>query len=176
MQALTVKERTMLAEKLKAASKFLIHFINVAMIRPELATSSIKAGNDLVEYLENISDVLPTDFEFNVIVKIYNYAKDSGLDKEPGVYWVAWQAELSYNTLAFCTHTHTIDEQRKKRKNAAYEYKFTVRNDGDFIEEDIPNTFENYQVPFLHNAANPMEFKPRGSWLSADISFNKGTY
>ena len=164
----------LLAEKLNTTKKFLEYFIKVAMLRPELSPSSIKNGNDLLAYLENIPEVLPQNFGFNVIVKIYNYAKDSGLDAEPGVYWVAWQAEMNYNTLAYCTHTHTIDVNRRKEKKAEYEYKYKVWDDGDSIEEDLPHDFEEYEVTFLHNAANAMDFKSKGSWLSADITFDKG--
>jgi hypothetical protein len=174
MRNLTLKERKLLANRLMLTRDFLVHFINVAMIRPELSATSIKNGKELIQYLNNVPDVLPEGFGFNVIIKIYNYAKDSGLDPDPGVYWIAWQAELSENTLAYCTHTHTIDDSRHKEKKAQYEYKFKVWDDGNQIEEDVPHNFENYKVPFLHNAANPMDFRPRGSWLSADITFNKG--
>ena len=174
MQTLTLKERKLLAEKLKSTVDFLLYFVKVALIRPELTTSSIKNGNDLIEYLEHTPDVLPQGFGFNVIIKIYNYAKDSGLDAEPGVFWKSWQAELNYNTLAYCTHTHTIDGNRKKEKKAEYEYKFKVWDDGNQIEEDLPHNFEDYRVTFLHKAANVMDFRSKGSWLSADISFNSG--
>jgi two-component sensor histidine kinase len=174
MHKLTLKERTLLAERLKSTHDFLSYFIKVAMIRPELSTSSIKNGNDLIEYLDNVPEALPDGFGFNVIIKIYNYAKDSGLDTEPGVYWVAWQAELNYNTLAYCTHTHTIDVNRRKEKKAEYEYKFKVWDDGTQIEEDLPHNFEDYKVTFLHKAANVMDFRPKGAWLSADITFEPG--
>jgi len=174
MHTLTLKERKLLAEKLNATKKFLTYFIKVAMLRPELSPSSIKNGNDLLAYLESTPEVLPKGFGFNAIVKIYNYAKDSGLDTDPGVYWMAWQAELSQNTLAYCTHTHTIDENRRKEKKAEYEYKFKVWDDGLQIEEDLPTDFEEYEVTFLHKAANAVDFKTKGSWLSADITFDKG--
>lgn len=174
MHHVTAKERSLLAQKLKAARNFLTHFINVAMIRPELSSSSVQSGNDLLNYLQDIPDVLPKGFGFNVIIKIYNYAKDSGLDAEPGVYWIAWQTELNNNVLAFCTHTHTIDSDRHRVKKAEYEYKFKVWNDGECIAEDVPHNFENYKVPFLHNAANVTDFRSKGSWLSADITFEKG--
>lgn len=174
MHALTLKERKLLADKLKSTRKFLAYFVKVAMLRPELSQSSIRNGNKLMEYLENIPDVLPKGFGFNVIVKIYNYAKDSGLDKEPGVYWVAWQAELNYNTIAYCTHTHTIDSDRRKEKKAEYEYKYKVWDDGMQIEEDLPTDFEEYEVTFLHKAANAVDFRSKGSWLSADITFDGG--
>jgi hypothetical protein len=174
MDILTIKERKLLAEKLRSTRDFLTYFIEVAMLRPELSASSIKNGNELTAYLQNIPDVLPVGFGLNVIIKIYNYAKDSGLDTEPGIYWIAWQAELNYNTLAYCTHTHTIDENRHKEKKAEYEYKFKVWNDGECIEEDLPQSFEQYEVTFLHKAANALDFKPKGSWLSADITFNPG--
>lgn len=174
MRSLTIKERTLLADKLKATSGFLVHFIKVVMVRPELSASAIQNGKELIRFLKNVPKTLPEGFGFNAIIKIYNYAKDSGLDTEPGIFWIAWQAEFNNDTFAFCTHTHTIDENRKKKKNAAYEYKFKVADDGEYIEEIIPYNFENYKVPFLHNAANPEEFKPKGSWLSADIAFSKG--
>lgn len=174
MHTLTVKERKLLAAKLKTTRDFLSYFIEVVQLRPELSASSIKNGNDLLEYLENIPEILPQGFGFNVIIKIYNYAKDSGLDLEPGVFWIAWQAELNYNTLAYCTHTHTIDSNRHKEKKAEYEYKFKVWDDGEQIEEDLPTNFEDYRVTFLHKAANALDFKPKGSWLSADITFDRG--
>jgi hypothetical protein len=174
MRNLTLKERELLAKKLKTTSEFLAYFTKVAMIRPELSATSVKNGDELLQYLQKVPDVLPQGFGFNVIIKIYNYAKDSGLDAEPGVFWIAWQAELSHNTLAYCTHTHTIDTNRRKEKKAAYEYKFKVWDDGKHIEEDIPPNFENYKVPFLYNAANAKDFRPKGSWLSADITFEQG--
>lgn len=174
MHTLTLKERKLLAERLNTTRDFLVYFIKVALIRPELSPSSIQSGNDLLQYLENIPSVLPRGFGFNVIIKIYNYAKDSGLDAEPGVFWMAWQAELNYNTLAYCTHTHTIDTHRRKEKKAEYEYKFKVWDDGELIEEDLPVNFEDYKVTFLHKAANPADFRSKGSWLSADITFERG--
>lgn len=174
MHTLTLKERKLLAGKLITTRKFLEYFIKVALLRPELSNSSIKNGNDLLAYMEHIPEVLPAGFGFDVIIKLYNYAKDSGLDMEPGVYWKAWQAELSHNTLSYCTHTHTIDANRQKEKKAEYEYKFKVWDDGNEIEEDLPTNFEDYRVTFLHRAANVMDFKSKGSWLSADITFNPG--
>ncbi|RKR85471.1 hypothetical protein BDD43_5742 [Mucilaginibacter gracilis] len=174
MHFLTLKERTLLAEKLKNTRDFLVYFIEVAMLRPELSASSIQNGNNLLNYMDNIPSVLPADFGFNVVIKIYNYAKDSGLDTEPGMYWLAWQAELSKNTLAYCTHTHTIDGNRRREKKAEYEYKYKVWNNGEYIEEDLPRNFDNYRVTFLHRAANVNDFKNKGSWLSADITFDPG--
>jgi hypothetical protein len=179
MHVLTIKERTLLAQKLKSTKKFLAYFIEVAMIRPELSPSSIKNGKELVHYLESIPDVLPEGFGFNVIIKIYNYAKDSGLDLEPGVYWKAWQAELNYNTLSYCTHTHTIDADRKKEKKAEYDYKFKVWDDGANIEEDVPPNLDNYEVPFLHEARGlaPISLLKPLARLPADyIQFHSSLY
>jgi hypothetical protein len=174
MHNLSLKERGLLAEKLSSTRHFLQYFIEVAMLRPELSATSVKNGLSLAAYLQNIPSVLPQGFGFNVIVKIYNYAKDSGLDPEPGIFWRAWQAELDHNTLAYCTHTHTIDANRRKEKKAEYEYKFKVWNDGEYVEEDKPGSLENFEVPFLHNAANASDFKTKGAWLSADITFEQG--
>jgi hypothetical protein len=174
MVKLTVNERRLLAEKLKGSRGFLIHFIKIVMIRPEISASSVQNGIDLIQYLDNVPDVLPQGFFFDVIIKIYNYGKDSGLDTEPGIFWIAWQAELNENTLAYCNHTHTILENGERQNIAKYEYKYQVSDDGERVEEEIPMNLENYKVPFLHNAANPQEFRPKGSWLSANISFNKG--
>src|SRR5476651_590629 len=96
----TENERRLLAEKLKASRGFLIHFIKIVMVRPEIGASSVQNGVDLIQFLDNVPDVLPQGFFFDVIIKIYNYGKDSGLDTEPGVFWIAWQAELNENCLA----------------------------------------------------------------------------
>jgi hypothetical protein len=174
MDKLNIIQRKLLAEKLKASRDFLAHFVKIVLVRAELSDSSIRNGNDLIAYLNNLPEILPQDFGFDAIIKIYNYGKDSGLDTEPGVYWIAWQAELNNNSLAFCHHTHTVDAKGRRKKNAAYEYRFQVWDDGKRIEEDIPMNLNNYQVPFLNNAANPQKFRPKGSWLSANITFDKG--
>jgi len=174
MTHLTENERRLLAEKLKASRGFLTHFIKIVMVRPEMNRRSVDNGYALLLYLENIPEVLPQYFKFDVIIKIYNYGKDTGLDTEPGVYWIAWQAELNENTLAYCNHTHSILANGEREKIAKYEYKYQVWDDGECIEEDIPMNMEDYKVPFLNNAANPNKFRPKGSWLSASIVFEKG--
>ncbi len=174
MVKLTVNERRLLAEKLKASRGFLIHFIKIVMVRPEISTNSVQNGVDLIQFLDNVPDVLPQGFFFDVIIKIYNYGKDSGLDTEPGIFWIAWQAELNENTLAYCNHTHSILENGERQNIAKYEYKYQVWDDGERIEEEIPMNLEDYKVPFLNNAANPQRFRPKGSWLSANISFTMG--
>jgi hypothetical protein len=174
MSNLTVKERELLAGKLRESRNFLIHFVRIVMVRPEMSGSSSQNGYDLIQYLANVPEVLPLGFGFDAIIKIYNYGKDTGLDTEPGVFWIAWQAELNNNCLAFCNHTHTIDENGRREKTAKYEYKYQVWDDGKRVEEDIPMNLDDYQVPFLNNAANPQRFRPKGSWLSANITFNRG--
>jgi len=174
MGKLTVNDRRLLAGKLKASRGFLIHFIKIVMVRPEISASSVQNGIDLIQYLDNVPDVLPQGFFFDVIIKIYNYGKDSGLDTEPGVFWIAWQAELNENCLAYCNHTHSILADGRREKVAKYEYKYQVWDDGKRIEEDIPMNLEDYKVPFLNNAANPHKFRPKGSWLSASITFSVG--
>jgi hypothetical protein len=174
MANLTVNERRLLAEKLKASRGFLIHFTRIVMVRPEISAASVQNGVDLIKYLDNIPEVLPQGFFFDVIIKIYNYGKDSGLDTEPGVFWIAWQAELHENCLAYCNHTHSILENGERQKIAKYEYKYQVWDDGERIEEDIPMNLEDYKVPFLNNAANPQRFRPKGSWLSANILLTRG--
>ncbi len=174
MDKLTINERRLLAGKLKDSRNFLMHFIRIVLVRPELSESSIKNGKNLLTYLDNIPQILPEGFFFDVIIKIYNYGKDSGLDTEPGIYWIAWQAELNENTLAYCHHTHTLLQNGEREKIAKYEYKYQVWDDGGRSEEDIPMDLEDLQVPFLNNAANPHKFRPQGSWLSASISFDKG--
>lgn len=174
MDKLTENERRLLAGKLKASRGFLTHFIKIVMVRPEMSNRSVQNGTELLHYLENIPDVLPPGFFFDVIIKIYNYGKDTGLDTTPGVYWIAWQAELNNNCLAYCNHVHTILENGEREKIAKYEYKYQVWDDGECIEEDIPMNLEDYKVPFLNNAANPQKFRPRGSWLTANIDFERG--
>jgi len=174
MNHLTPNERKLLAEKLKGSRNFLEYFVKIVLVRSELSSSSAKNGYDLLRYLEKIPDVLPQGFGFDAIIKIYNYGKDSGLDTEPGVYWIAWEAELHENCLAFCNHTHSIDANGRREKIAKYEYKYQVWDDGLRIEEEIPLNLEDFKVPFLNNAANPDRFRPKGSWLSANITFNEG--
>ncbi len=170
----TPKERKLLADKLKGSSNFLQHFVRIVLVRSELSDSSARNGYNLLRYLESIPDVLPQGFGFDAIIKIYNYGKDTGLDTEPGVYWIAWQAELNNNCLAFCNHTHSIDANGRREKIAKYEYKYQVWDDGARIEEEIPMDLEDFKVPFLNNAANPDRFRPKGSWLSANITFDAG--
>lgn len=174
MGELTWNERRLLAEKLNASSGFLAHFIKIVMVRPEISKSSLQNGANLLHYLENIPSFLPQNFFFDVIIKIYNYGKDTGLDTEPGIYWIAWQAELNHNCLAYCNHTHSILENGEREKIAQYEYKYQVWNDGERVEEEIPMNLEDYKVPFLNNAANPQKFRPKGSWLTASINFYQG--